>query len=331
MSFTAEKIFSITSESDFQQAAIAVFRYQANHCVVYRKYMELAGINFKSINRAEDIPFLPVEFFKTHKVLSDEKVEETVFLSSGTTGTQSQSSRHFLGDVNLYIRSFETCFELFYGSIENCCLLALLPSYLERENSSLVFMVNDLIKKSCNPESSFYLDNYQKLFSTLKNLIANRKKIILLGVSYALLDFAEQFPMALENTIVMETGGMKGRREEITRQELHKRLCKSFAVSSVHSEYSMTELLSQSYSNGNGIFQAPPWMKIILRNPDDPFNVSKQNKTGIINVIDLANIYSCSFIATQDIGRIPDENKFEVLGRTDYSDARGCNLMISDI
>ncbi|MBK5285706.1 MAG: acyl transferase [Bacteroidia bacterium] len=329
MSFTAEKIFSIKSENDFLQAAMAVFKYQASHCLVYREFVELAGIDYNSIKRIEDVPFLPIEFFKTHKVLSLEKKEEVIFLSSGTMG--AQLSRHFIGDVNLYIRSFETCFESFYNRIENYCLLALLPSYLEREHSSLVFMVNHLIKKSGHPESSFYLDNYEKLCSTLKNLIAKKKKIILLGVSYALLDFAEQFPIALENTIVMETGGMKGRREEITREELHQRLCKSFSVSTIHSEYGMTELLSQAYSDGNGIFKSPSWMKIILRNPDDPFDVSKQYKTGIINVIDLANIYSCSFIATQDMGKMFDENKYEVLGRTDYSDLRGCNLMISDI
>lgn len=329
MSFSTDKIFSIKSEKDFDDAALAVFGYQAKHCKVYNEYLKLIGINSNDIKQVPEIPFLPIEFFKTHKILSDEKKEEVIFHSSGTSG--NNVSKHFVADTGLYIQSFEKCFENFYGSIDDYCLLALLPSYLEQENSSLVFMANHLIKKSHHPLSSFYFDDYEKLFFTLKKLMEEEKKIILLGVSYALLDFAEKFPLPLRNVTVMETGGMKGRREELTRGELHQQLCSSFQISSVYSEYGMTELLSQAYSKGNGLFQSPPWMKIILRNPDDPFDVSKKNMQGIVNVIDLANVYSCSFIATQDLGKIVRENAFEIIGRTDYSEMRGCNLMISDI
>ena len=329
MNFPVDRLFSIKSEKDFTETALAVLSYQARHCHVYSEYLKLNGINAGKINRVEDIPFLPVEFFKTHKVLSDEKNEQVIFHSSGTTG--NNVSKHFVADTGLYIQSFEKCFEIFYGSIEEYCILALLPSYLERENSSLAFMANHLLKKSRHPQSSFYLNDYEKLFFTLKKLMAEEKKVILLGVSYALLGFAEKFPLPLLNVYVMETGGMKGMREEMTRGDLHQQLCNAFQISTVHSEYGMTELLSQAYSKGNGIFNSPPWMKIILRNPDDPFDVSEKKEQGIVNVVDLANIYSCSFIATQDLGRMAGESGFEILGRTDFSDIRGCNLMISDI
>ncbi|HLG34511.1 MAG TPA: acyl transferase [Bacteroidia bacterium] len=329
MSFPVDKIFSIQSEKDFTDAALAVFHYQVQHCKVYSEYVKLREVKTDNIKQVRDIPLLPIEFFKSHKVLSDEKTEEVIFHSSGTTG--NSVSKHFVADAGLYIRSFEKCFKIFYGSIEDYCFLALLPSYLERENSSLVFMANHLIKKSRYPLSSFYPDDHEKLFLTLKKLMTEEKKVILFGVSYALLGFAEKFPLSLRNVTVMETGGMKGRREELTRGELHQQLCNAFQLSSVHSEYGMTELLSQAYSKGNGIFHSPPWMKIMLRNPDDPFDVSEKNLQGIVNVIDLANIYSCSFIATQDFGRVAGGNSFEISGRTDYSDVRGCNLMISDI
>lgn len=329
MRFPVDKIFSIKSGKEFEDAAMAVFHYQAQHCKVYNEYLKLNEINAGSIKHVHQIPFLPVEFFRAHKILSDEKTEEIIFHSSGTTG--SNRSKHFVADTGLYNQSFEKCFENFYGNMESYCLLALLPSYLEKENSSLVFMANHLIKKSRHPMSSFYLDDIEKLFLTLEKLMQEEKKAILLGVSYALLDFAEKFPLPLRNIIVMETGGMKGRREELTRTELHQKLCHAFRISSVHSEYGMTELLSQAYSKGNGIFHSPPWMKIIFRNQDDPFDVSEKNEQGIVNVIDLANMYSCSFIATQDLGKAAGVNGFEIQGRTDYSDIRGCNLMISDI
>jgi phenylacetate-coenzyme A ligase PaaK-like adenylate-forming protein len=329
MNFSTDKIFAIASEKDFSEAALSIFNYQVEHCEVYRQFVELSGIQKDNIKDIEDIPFLPVEFFKTHTIISNEKKPEIMFQSSGTTGTQP--SKHFVADVKLYVQSFEKCFELFYGNLEDYCILALLPSYLERGNSSLVFMVDHLISKSRYAESSFYLDDYGKLSATLEALASEKRKTILLGVSYALLDFSERYSFPLQNCIVMETGGMKGRREEITRQELHEQLCQAFHVSAIHSEYGMTELLSQAYSNGNGIFKTPPWMKIMFSNPEDPGKVSSSNNRGIINVIDLANVYSCSFIATQDLGRRILADSFEVTGRTDYSDLRGCNLMVSDL
>ncbi len=323
-----KKIFSIKTESDFNDAALEVFKYQAQHCRVYGDYMQALGIRWEKIKSQGEIPFLPVEFFKTHTLLSDEKKPAVVFESSGTTGTSI--SRHYVADAEIYIQSFTRCFEMFYGSIHDYCILALLPSYMEKENSSLVFMTEHLIKAGGHPESGFYLSEHDQLFSTLKKLNSERKKNILLGVSYALLDFAEQFPAGLSGTIIMETGGMKGRRQEITRQELHHVLCNAFSSKTIHSEYGMTELLSQAYSQSGGIFHCPAWIKILLRNPDDPLDVSEGRKSGNINIIDLANIYSCSFIATQDVGKIAGDG-FEVLGRTDSSDLRGCNLLVSEM
>jgi phenylacetate-coenzyme A ligase PaaK-like adenylate-forming protein len=325
---SARQIFSINSEKDFIDAALEVFNYQAKHCSVYRDYIDMLGVHAEEVKSLNEIPFLPVEFFKTHEVLSDEKKPEIIFESSGTTGTNT--SRHYVADKEIYMQSFTRCFEMFYGNISDYCILALLPSYLERKNSSLVFMAEHFIKNSRNPQNGFYLSEFNKLSDTLKNLNEDGKKNILLGVSYALLDFAEQFPAELSHTIIMETGGMKGRRREMTREELHTTLCKAFGSNTIHSEYGMTELLSQAYSQGNGIFYCPSWMKILLRNPDDPFDVSEDRQNGTINIIDLANIYSCSFIATQDVGKIAGKG-FEVLGRTDNSDLRGCNLLASEM
>jgi phenylacetate-coenzyme A ligase PaaK-like adenylate-forming protein len=325
---SAQQIFSVRSERDFNDAVLEVFAYQAKHCSVYSNYIKMLGISAEKIKSLNEIPFLPIEFFKTHEVLSNGKKSEIIFESSGTTG--STVSRHYVTDRKIYIESFTRCFEMFYGNISDYCILALLPSYLERENSSLVFMVERLIKNSQNPQSGFYLSEFNKLSDTLKNLNLKKQKNILLGVSYALLDFAEQFPIELPHSIIMETGGMKGRRKEMTREELHNTLCKAFRSDVIHSEYGMTELLSQAYSHGSGVFHCPSWMKILLRNPDDPFDVSENRQSGNINIIDLANIYSCSFIATQDVGRISAKG-FEVLGRTDNSDLRGCNLLISEI
>jgi len=325
---SAERLFSIKTEGDFDTAALAVFKYQAQHCTVYREYMEMLGVYPDKIKSLAEIPFLPVEFFKTHRVVSDGKEAELIFESSGTTG--STVSKHYVAEKEIYIESFTKCFELFYGGARDYCILALLPSYLERNSSSLVFMAEHLIKGSQNPQSGFYLSKFKQLSEMLANLNKEGKKNILLGVSYALLDFAEQFPMKLEHTIIMETGGMKGRRKEITRAEMHRALTDAFGVKTIHSEYGMTELLSQAYSQGNGIFHCPPWMKIILRNPEDPFDVSGERLSGNINIIDLANIYSCSFIATQDVGKINGKG-FEVLGRTDNSDLRGCNLLVSEM
>lgn len=325
---SAHQIFSIETESDFNVAALEIFQYQSRHCSVYHDYMKMIGVNAGKIKSIEEIPFLPVEFFKSYPVIGDEKKAEIIFESSGTTGTGV--SKHYIADKEIYIQSFTRCFEMFYGNAGDYCIMALLPSYEERKNSSLIFMAEYLIKLSENPESGFYLARQEQLFSTLKKLNSEGRKNILLGVSYALLDFAERFPAKLPRTIIMETGGMKGKREEMTRQELHSTLSSAFHSKTIHSEYGMTELLSQAYSGGEGIFRCPPWMKILLRNPDDPLDVSKNRQSGTINIIDLANIYSCSFIATQDIGKISEEG-FEVLGRTDRSDLRGCNLLVSEM
>ena len=269
---------------------------------------------------------MPISFFKTHKVTSTQKEPETIFTSSGTT--QSTTSKHFVPDIELYEKSFLKAFELFYGMPKDFCILALLPSYLEREGSSLIYMVNSLIEKSGHPHSGFYLHNLEELHQKLKILESKGAKTLLIGVSFALLDLVEQFPSNLTNTTVMETGGMKGRRKELIREELHQILEKGLGVEHIHSEYGMTELLSQGYSKGNGIFETPPWMKIVTRDTEDPLSIQPNGKTGGVNVIDLANLYSCSFIATQDLGKTHPNGTFEVLGRFDDSDIRGCNLMV---
>lgn len=321
-----QSIFNINSEKAFEKTALEVFNYQYNNNLVYQQFCKYLKIKPESITKIEQIPFLPIEFFKTHPIKTTEFTEQAIFLSSGTTG--ANQSKHLVKDLTVYETSFNQCFEQFYGNIEDYCVLALLPSYLEREGSSLIYMVDVLIKKSKHPESGFFLKNEQFLIEKLQFLTKNKQKTILFGVSFALLDLAEDYKIDLSNIIIMETGGMKGRREELTREELHSIYKQSFNVDFIHSEYGMTELLSQAYSKGNGIFNCPPWMKIIIRDINDPFNIIGNNKTGGINVIDLANIYSCSFIATQDLGKI-GANGFEVLGRFDNSDLRGCNLLVS--
>lgn len=313
--------------------ALAVFRYQAEENEVYRQYINALKVDVDTITELEQIPFLPIEFFKTYKIITGSKKqeprsksqEEVIFTSSGTTGTAQ--SKHYVSDISIYEKSYQKGFEHFYGNIEEYCILALLPSYLEREGSSLIYMMEDLIKKSKHPESGFYLNNYDELVLKLKQL--KDQKTILIGVTYALLDLAELSGNGdYKNLIVMETGGMKGKRREMVREELHATLCKGFGVDVIHSEYGMTELLSQAYSKGNGVFDCPPWMKILIRDTNDPFTILPHNKTGGINVIDLANINSCSFIASQDLGRALSDNSFEVLGRFDNSDIRGCNLLV---
>lgn len=299
---------------------------------MYQKYVDSLGILPRNITTIEAIPFLPVSFFKTHKVASTDFESETIFESSGTTG--SDTSRHFIKDLSLYKRSFNKGFEQFYGSPSKWCILGLLPGYLERKNSSLIEMVNDLIKKSGNPNSGFYLNDHERLFQTLVHNEIIQQPTLLIGVTYALIDFAQNHSMKLQETIVMETGGMKGKREEITREEIHGFLKNKLGLKEVHSEYGMTELLSQAYSAGNGIFRTPAWMKILVREYNDPFAIYSSPKTekpinGLINIIDLANIYSCSFIATDDVGRLRKDNSFEVLGRRDMSDIRGCSLLTS--
>jgi phenylacetate-coenzyme A ligase PaaK-like adenylate-forming protein len=323
---TTERIFRIQSGEEFNNLALEVFRYQASENPVYAEYLRILGISPSSINDPEEIPFLPIDFFRTRKVLTGIKDATRVFESSGTTA--EQASRHYVKNTSLYVESFTRGFKLFYGNVKDYCILALLPSYLERQNSSLVFMANHLIRQSGHSAGGFYLDNHSELAEKLKALESLGHKNLFLGVSFALLEFAEKYPMKLKYTIVMETGGMKGRRKEITRDELHDYLTTRLGVKAIHSEYGMTELLSQAYSKEKGIFQAPPWMKILIRDPYDPFTNVKPGSSGGINIIDLANIHSCSFIATQDIGRLTSDGGFEVLGRFDHSEIRGCNLMI---
>jgi len=319
-----DKIFDIQRHG-FEQLALELFRHQANENVLYRSFIQALKVDPSSVSSVASIPYLPVSFFKHHDVVTGNFAPEIVFESSGTTLTGN--SRHMVKSADLYRRSFTEGFRLFYGSPEEWCIIGLLPSYLERKNSSLVMMVNDLIELSEHPASGFYLYEHEKLAASLEKNEAARQKTMLIGVTFALLDFAQTFRFPLKHTTVMETGGMKGRRKEITRMEIHEMLKEAWNLDSIHSEYGMTELLSQAYSYGDGIFRCPPWMKIILRDEDDPLTVRSTNKSGLINVIDLANIYSCAFIATDDIGKLYADGSFEVIGRMDSSDVRGCSLM----
>lgn len=322
----ASDIFSISNNKQFEKIALKVFRFQYDNNSVYREFCQFLNVEKQQVKSLEQIPFLPIQFFKSHEVLSSqEKIQET-FTSSGTTGMAT--SRHLVTDITLYEESYRKGFSQFYGNIENYAVLALLPSYLEREGSSLIYMVDDLIKLSNHPESGFYLSNYDDLIQKLLQLDEAGENIILIGVTYALLDLIENQNFQLKNTIIMETGGMKGKRKEMIREELHELLCKGFGVDAIHSEYGMTELLSQAYSLGNGIFECPNWMQVLIRDTEDALSYIEDGKTGGINVIDLANINSCSFIATQDLGKKQPNNSFEVLGRFDNSDIRGCNLMV---
>ena len=317
------KIFNCTNDATFEKLALEIFDFQMENNLTYAAYaaLILRGKNPENIN---EIPFLPVEFFKTEQIICQGQAIEEIFLSSGTTGEQS---KHLVSNIELYKSSYQKAFQLFYGDITDYCILALLPSYKEREGSSLIYMVDDLIKKSKHPQSNYYLNNYEELATTLKELESKKQKTILFGVTYALLDLAEVFPQKLDHIIIMETGGMKGQRKELLKEEIHSILKHSFATENIHSEYGMTELLSQGYSKGNNIFKTPPWMKILTRDVNDPLSIIN-NKTGGINVIDLANIYSCPFIATQDLGRAFDDGSFSVLGRFNNADVRGCNLLV---
>lgn len=319
--------FSISNEQDFNESALAVFRHQAVNCEVYRQYISHLDVNPEEVKHYQSIPFLPISFFKSHAVVSSSTPTEITFSSSGTTG--QITSKHLVQQVSIYEESYNKAFELFYGKPSEYCILALLPSYLERDGSSLIYMVDDLLKQSTHPLSGYFLHNHQELFETLNKLKAAGQKTLLIGVTYALLDFTDQYQIKFPELVVMETGGMKGKRKEMVRAELHHLLCNAFGVQHIHSEYGMTELLSQAYSKGNGIFECPPWMKILLRDTSDPLSILLQaNTTGGVNVIDLANINSCSFIATQDLGKIHGENRFEIMGRFDNADIRGCNLLV---
>jgi hypothetical protein len=319
-------VFNIQNQSDFKTCALQVFRHQFKNNTVYRSFCDLLYIHSSDVKKVEEIPFLPIQFFKSHAVLSSTQAVKETFTSSGTTG--SSVSKHMVTDLSWYTKSYTKGFEHFYGPIEEYTVLGLLPNYLERDGSSLIYMVDDFIKKSNKPASGFYLNNLTELSKTLIALDKKGEKVLLIGVTFALLDLIERQQFKLQNTIIMETGGMKGRRKEMIREELHEILCAGFGVSKIYSEYGMTELLSQGYSSGDGVFYCPPWMKILARDTEDALTMVGTNKTGGLNVIDLANYNSCSFIATQDLGKVDNNGSFEVLGRFDHSDIRGCNLMV---
>ncbi len=321
-----DSIFAINNEEAFNKAALEVFRYQYKNNAVYRRYVDCLNRKPEAVEHYTRIPFLPIEFFKTCDVVTGEFVPEAVFTSSGTTGMSF--SRHQVKELSVYERSFMKGFELFFGPADDYVFVSLLPSYLERKGSSLIYMAERLIKLSRHNESGFYLNEYRQLSDLLKALAQQKTKTILLGVTYALLDLAEEFPVNFPELIIMETGGMKGKRKEMVREELHGILKSAFGVKKIFSEYGMTELLSQAYSKGDGLFATPPWMKVLIRDTNDPFSLMAQNKTGGVNVIDLANINSCSFIETKDLGKLHDDGQFEIVGRFDNSDVRGCNLLV---
>jgi hypothetical protein len=319
-------IFTISNQKQFDKMALKVFRFQYENNLVYHEFCDFLKTNVQKVKTIQQILFLPIQFFKSHSVVSNSNLIQTTFTSSGTSGMVT--SKHLVTDVSIYEESYRKGFSQFYGNIEDYTILALLPSYLEREGSSLIHMVDDLIQLSNQPESGFYLNNYDELIEKLIHLDQSGQNVILIGVTYALLDLIEKHTFQLENTIIMETGGMKGKRKEMIREELHHQLCNGFGVKSIHSEYGMTELLSQAYSLGEGIFECPSWMRVLVRDTEDALSYIREGKTGGISVIDLANINSCSFIATQDLGKIYSNSSFEVLGRFDHSDIRGCNLMV---
>ncbi|RXP49331.1 acyl transferase [Lutibacter sp. HS1-25] len=320
------QLFNNHTYNDFEKSALEIFRFQAANNEVYKTFLSYLKCDVFGVNTIYEIPFLPIQFFKSHQIVASKNPVQEIFLSSGTTGMQQ--SKHFVTDLAIYEESFRKGFDYFYGNIEKYTILALLPAYLERNGSSLIYMVNDLIEKSKKPASGFYLNNLDELAKTLVDLDQKGEKILLIGVSFALLDLVESYKFKLKNTIIMETGGMKGRRKELIREELHEILGEGFGVEKIHSEYGMTELLSQGYSKGNGLFECPPWMKILTRDTEDALTILPEGTSGGINVIDLANINSCSFIATQDLGKTYKNGTFEVLGRFDNSDIRGCNLLL---
>ncbi len=324
--FNSGSDFQGYSNESFLKKSIEIFNYQSKKIPVYRNFIDCLGIDRSAIVTLGQFPFLPIGFFKTHKVLAEGLKEEIIFTSSGTTG--SEKSSHYVSDLSLYTESFSRGFQHFYGAVNDYCILAMLPSYMEREDSSLIYMCNALINQSGHPLSGFYLHANDKLIKLLNKLQKEKQKTLLIGVSFALLEFARDNNADLSDVIIMETGGMKGRRKEMPREELHGILKQSFHLKSVHSEYGMTELLSQAYSRGEGIFRCPPWMKVLITDIHDPFSILGDGKTGTLNIIDLANIHSCSFIATSDLGKSYPDGSFEVLGRLDNSDLRGCNLLL---
>jgi hypothetical protein len=318
-------IFQV-DQNNFEGAALALFRAQAHENQVYREYLRVLGVDPFRISRLADVPFLPIRFFKTHSVTTGSISGDLFFESSGTTG--SVNSRHWVKDPGLYVRSFVSGFRHFYGEPSDWCILGLLPGYLERPHSSLVYMVEELVRLSGHPASGFYLYDHERLAQQLELLSKTGQRVLLIGVTFALLDFAAAFKLSLPGAVVMETGGMKGRREEWTRDQVHAFLMERLGVSAVHSEYGMTELLSQGYSFGDGLFRSVPWMRVLVREEDDPFSIRSFGR-GVLNVVDLANVWSCAFIGTEDVGRVEADGGFEVLGRMDNSDVRGCSLMLT--
>lgn len=326
-------IFEIKTEEDFKEACLSIFNYQYENIDIYHQFVDYLNINPKKISKITEIPFLPIEMFKHHTILDRNRQTDTYFQSSGTTNIQTLS-RHWIADFELYQQSILHCFQQFIGHPKDYIFLGLLPNYLERQNSSLIYMVDFLMNKSSQKENGYFLYNHPELLELLKNL--NNRKIILFGVSFALLDFIDFceanggfYSAQNSNLIIIETGGMKGRKEEMTKDELLKILRNGFLTDKIYSEYSMTELLSQAYSLGNNIYQSPNWLRIMIRNLEDPFSYVEKGKTGAVNIIDLANKYSCSFIATQDLGKSFDNHQFQILGRIDHSDIRGCSLLVT--
>lgn len=322
-----EGLGQLTNKS-FDRLALDIFRYQAEYNTTYAKYLSFLNIEAYSIEKVVDIPFLPIQFFKNHSIKTGDWATIAEFSSSGTTG--STTSRHLVRDLDFYKENTAIGFAHFYGNISDYCVLALLPSYLERSGSSLIYMADYFIKKSNHADSGFFLNNINDLIEVLKKVKKENTPTLLLGVSFALLDLAEQYSIDLKNIIIMETGGMKGRRKEMTRSELHSIFKKAFHVKNIHSEYGMTELFSQGYSKSNGLFYPTPTMRILSREITDPLTLQKNNKTGVLNIIDLANFNTISFIATDDLGKVYKDGSFEVLGRLDNSDIRGCNLLLTE-
>ena len=322
------RLFSVSDLQTFEALSLEIFNYQVRHNEVYGRFVANLGIDIQSIKELKNIPYLPIEFFKSQKIICGNSPAEAIFSSSGTSGMVR--SQHLVKDLSIYRESYRKAFQLFYGDIKDYVILALLPSYQEREGSSLIYMVDDLIGLSNQEKSGYFLYDHQSLKKTLEDLKKSKTPTILIGVSYALLDFVESHRIEFPELIVMETGGMKGKRKELLRAELHDILCVGFGVPSIHSEYGMTELLSQAYSKGNGIFYCPPWMKVTVRDTNDPLSLLGHNQTGGINITDFANIYSCSFLASQDLGKTYQDGSFEILGRFDNSDIRGCNLLVQN-
>ncbi len=317
---------SRVTEQNFNDYALELFHWQYEHVAVYREYVNIQNIKLNQVHSPESIPYLPIQFFKTQKVIAASNNAEVTFTSSGTSGTLS---KHFIADLSVYEQAFSRAFNLFYGKPEDYCIIALLPSYLERKGSSLIYMMQNLIERSQHPLSGFFLNQYNKIQEILQQNEKANQKTLLIGVSFALVDMAEQWNGgSLHHTIVMETGGMKGRRKELLREEMHQILKSKFGIQHVHSEYGMTELLSQAYSSHDGLFSTPPWLRILVRDVYDPMEIHTRNKQGALNVIDLANQYSCAFLATDDLGYVNDDGTFTVNGRVDSSEIRGCNLMI---